>query len=106
MKAIVFDEFGPPEVLRLAEVERPVPGDDEVLIRIRGLVRRKKTRLLLGKASHPDLIFLAELLEAGRIRTVIDRRYPLAETAEAVRYVNEGQARGKVVITVSSDAAR
>jgi NADPH:quinone reductase-like Zn-dependent oxidoreductase len=71
-----------------------------------GLVGRKKTRLLMGKASHTDLVFLADLLGAGKIKTVIDRRYPLAETAEAVRYVNEGHARGKVVITMSSDAGR
>lgn len=73
---------------------------------ILGLIGRKKTRLLMGKASHPDLVFLADLLAAGRIKTVIDRRYPLTETAEAVRYVEEGHARGKVVITVGSDAGR
>ena len=66
-----------------------------------GLVGRK-TRLLMGKASHPDLIFLAGLLEAGRIKTVIDRRYALAETAEAVRYVEQGHARGKVIISMES----
>lgn len=67
-----------------------------------GLVGRKKTRLLMGKASHPDLVFLAGLLEAGKIATVIDRRYPLAEAREAVRYVNEGHARGKVIISMGS----
>lgn len=65
-----------------------------------GLVGRRKTRLLMGKASHPDLVFLAGLLEAGRIKTVIDRRYPLAEAREAVRYVDQGHARGKVVISM------
>lgn len=66
------------------------------------LFGRRKTRLLLGKANHPDLVFLAGLLEAGKIATVIDRRYPLAEAREAVRYVDEGHARGKVVIFMDS----
>lgn len=47
-----------------------------------------------------ELIFLAELVEAGEIRAVIDRRYPLAETAEAHRYVDTRHKRGSVVITV------
>jgi NADPH:quinone reductase-like Zn-dependent oxidoreductase len=47
-----------------------------------------------------DLAFLSELLEAGKVVPVIDRRYPLREVAEALRYVEEGHARGKVVITV------
>ena len=41
-----------------------------------------------------------ELVEAGRIRPVIDRTYPLSETAAAIRYLEEGHARGKIVITV------
>jgi NADPH:quinone reductase-like Zn-dependent oxidoreductase len=68
------------------------------------LVGRRKTRLLMGKASHPDLVFLADLLEAGKIRTVIDRRYPLAEAAEAIRYVEQGHAAGKVIITVQPES--
>ena len=43
---------------------------------------------------------MKELVEAGRIRPVIDRTYPLSETAAAIRYLEEGHARGKVVITV------
>jgi NADPH:quinone reductase-like Zn-dependent oxidoreductase len=47
-----------------------------------------------------DLVFIKELLEAGKVVPVIDRRYPLSELAEAIRYLEEGHARGKVVITV------
>ena len=47
-----------------------------------------------------DLVFLKELLEAGKVVPVIDKRYPLSEAAEALRYYGEGHSQGKVVITV------
>ena len=50
--------------------------------------------------NKEDLVFIKELLEAGKVVPVIDRRYPLSETAEAIRYLEEGHAQGKVVITV------
>ncbi len=54
----------------------------------------------VAKPNHKDLAFAKELLEAGKVIPVIDRCYPLSETAEAIRYLEQGHARGKVVITV------
>ena len=54
----------------------------------------------IAKMNQEDLVFVKELLEAGKVVPVIERRYPLRETAEALRYLEEGHARGKVVITV------
>jgi NADPH:quinone reductase-like Zn-dependent oxidoreductase len=54
----------------------------------------------MAKNSKDDLMVLKELIETGKVRPVIDRTYPLSETPEAMRYLEEGHARGKVVITV------
>ena len=60
----------------------------------------KKMGGVSAKSNQKDLVFLKELFEAGKLVPVIDRRYPLSETAQALRYLGEGHARGKVVITV------
>ena len=61
---------------------------------------RQKVRSFIAKITHGDLVFVKELLEAGKVVPVIDRRYPLSDAAEAIRYREAGHARGKVVITM------
>ena len=56
----------------------------------------------MAKINQNDLVFLKQLVEAQKVRPVIDRRYPLSETADAIRYLEAGHAQGKVVIAVES----
>jgi NADPH:quinone reductase-like Zn-dependent oxidoreductase len=60
----------------------------------------QKLGTFISKENHEDLLVLKELIESGKLTPVIDRTYPLAEVPEAMRYLEEGHARGKVVITV------
>jgi NADPH:quinone reductase-like Zn-dependent oxidoreductase len=60
----------------------------------------QKLGTFINKENHEDLIVLKELIESGKVTPVIDRTYPLAEVPEAIRYLEEGHARGKVVISV------
>ncbi len=52
------------------------------------------------RENHEDMLALKELVEAGKVTPVIDRTFPLSEAREAIRYMHEGHARGKVVITI------
>jgi NADPH:quinone reductase-like Zn-dependent oxidoreductase len=61
---------------------------------------RQQGRPFLAIPKKGDMAFLKDLIESGKVTPVIDRTFPLSETPEAFRYLDEGQARGKVVITV------
>ncbi len=75
-----------------------------VLGPLRSKTGKKKVGLMgMAKVNQNDLLYMKELLEAGKVVPVIDRCYPLCETAEAVRYLEEGHARGKVVITIEQN---
>jgi NADPH:quinone reductase-like Zn-dependent oxidoreductase len=60
----------------------------------------QKLGTFISSENHEDLIVLKELIESGKLTPVIDRTYPLSEAPEAIRYLEEGHARGKVVIAV------
>ena len=60
----------------------------------------KKMGNVLAKPNTKDLSFVKEWLEAGKVVSVVDRCYPLSEVAEAIRYLEKGHARGKVVISM------
>jgi len=71
-----------------------------------GPVMSRTGRQKMGNSAHKpntqDLLVMKELIEEGLVTPVIDRRYPLGETAEAIRYLEAGHAQGKVVITVAT----
>jgi NADPH:quinone reductase-like Zn-dependent oxidoreductase len=61
----------------------------------------KNIRVLAVQRNRKDLVSITELCEAGQVVPVIDRRYPLSEVPEALRYLGEGRAKGKLIITVA-----
>ncbi len=66
---------------------------------------KRRFRGLMANVNHKDLLFLAELLATGKVVSAIDRRYALAEVGAAMRYLIDGHASGKVVITVGDSHA-
>ena len=68
--------------------------------RLKAIGRSQEAVSFLAKVTPGDLAVLRELFEAGTIERVIDREYPLEDAAEALAYLGEGHAKGKVVVTI------
>jgi NADPH:quinone reductase-like Zn-dependent oxidoreductase len=107
---LIFDTVGNRAVSEYKRALRPtgicaVAGFTSLsrLFQIMFLGGKKVGMMETAKANQKDLVFIKELLEAGKVVPVIDRRYPLRETAEAIRYLEAGHARGKVIITVEQN---
>ncbi len=71
-----------------------------VKLRLAAVGSGRKVIFFIAKFNKADMLVLQELLESGKVTPVIDRRYELSEIADALRYLGEGHARGKIVITV------
>lgn len=71
--------------------------------KVASIGRSQRAAFFVAKIEQDDLRFLGELLANGRLRSVIDRRYGLEQVPEALDYLGEGHARGKIVITVAHD---
>ena len=76
------------------------PLSHVIKVRLASLGASQKVVFFVAKFNREDFAFLRELFEGGKIKSVIDRTHPLSEAAEAMRYLGEGHAQGKVVITM------
>jgi NADPH:quinone reductase-like Zn-dependent oxidoreductase len=112
---LIFDAVGNRAIRSLKRILRPTGalvcvgapkgrwiGPLRPLLKAAVMARFTHQRLVPFIAHHSkeDLLTLKELIEAGQVKPVIDRTYPLSEVPEAIRYLEAGHARGKVVITV------
>jgi NADPH:quinone reductase-like Zn-dependent oxidoreductase len=71
-----------------------------IRLRLGGLLARRNVTFFIAKLTKEDMVVLRELLEAGKVKPVVERRYELSEIADALRYLGEGHARAKIVITI------
>ena len=68
--------------------------------RLSALGRSQRVVNFVARITKEDLAVMSDLMKAGKVRSIIDRRFPLSEVPDALRYLGEGHARGKIVITV------
>jgi NADPH:quinone reductase-like Zn-dependent oxidoreductase len=68
---------------------------------IAGKVRRRTVKSYVAKINHDDLAFLGDLMESGRLRSIVEATYGLADTAQALAHFGEGHARSKIVLSIS-----
>jgi NADPH:quinone reductase-like Zn-dependent oxidoreductase len=94
----------PDGTLALAGAAKGGSGGRPMLFVLRAVLLRRflsqNVATYLANRNRDDLLLLKELIEAGEVTPVIDRSYPLSEVPEAIRYLEEGHAQGKVVIAV------
>ena len=90
---LVLNGGGPP-----GHVFGPIAGILKAVVA--NLFVSQRLRPLPSKEKREELLAVTELVEAGKLTPVVDRTYPLADTAEGLRHAEQGHARGKVVITV------
>ena len=76
------------------------PLSHMVRVRLAAVRSSQKALFFIAKFNKADMVVLRELLEAGKVTPVIDRRYELSDIADALRYLGEGHAQGKIVLTV------
>ena len=108
MYNLIIDVVGKRGVLQRLKLLKPggdyflaYAGLSHLFLRMwTSITSRKKLRIEASSQNEADLIFLEELLEAGKIRSIIDRSYPLEQTAEAHRYAESGHKQGNVAITI------
>jgi NADPH:quinone reductase-like Zn-dependent oxidoreductase len=67
---------------------------------VEAIGRSQNVKLFMANIETSDLAYMGELIEAGKVRSVIDRRYPLNQAVDALRYLGEGHAQGKIILSV------
>ena len=71
-----------------------------IRMRLGGMLRRQKVKFFVAKITKEDLALMQELLDNGKVKSVIDKTYELSQVDDALRYLGEGHAQGKIVITM------
>ena len=94
VKAVRYDEFGGIDVLRVEEVERPVPGDGQVLVRVKAAgINPSEAVIRTGAVAQ-----LVDLIADGHLEVPIAAVYPLAQVREAYTELERRHTRGKIVL--------